>query len=817
MNRTLAAMLVMLVSLLISSRAIEGTGWQPPSAEGGSSAAGKSEIEFAIGGTGGVYFLAEPGELVVDVEKRDRNARGRRTELRAILVGPDRRVLQEVTIPDDGAPKGSGLGPAQRVRLSTQVERKGIYGLNVTVSQDRYGDSIAWGFRTNCPHYLIETSRGHRDQRREEPIVLLKPDRPGNVCFAPRQGAFGMEITGVPKGVDALSVYDGDGSLVHTLPVNADRQASYTFPAGVHRDAIPWRLHLPAQQATVQIDGVTRWESGDLYSNLPYWTPEAASFFPFQAYRWLLTPYRKTVYGRPGEQGEIAFEVHNNSDGKKTIQLAIEFSDGPWPARLSTDRVMVGAGKTAKVTLQYTVPAEGQTRVCHLRATPAEDPDFSTYSTLTVQAGEAPAAKPLEMPLVLKPYEHENEQFGYLPDYPVETQMYHDLENRPLVRVGGGVATLRDGEWTTTELRGAVQSSDPMFEGRSFGMASTKIAFDRAGDVYLLGTVGRHVALLHSADGGKTFSPSLIPGREDQPRAFDLEQFSGHNVPDGPPPVLRYTRTAEDPKLIWRKVNDLELFLPEKVDGRISLGEPILISKLCIGLAAHSGIPATVVSRDGRVHVVWAEATDPEEKVPGVPTYVATYDRRTRTLGEPALVGYGAPPNDVHNSPSITMDSQGYLHVLAGTHGQPFQYARSLEPNDAGRGWTEAEPVGEGLRQTYIGMVCGPDDTLHLVFRLWWYATDPFPASHHATLAYQRKRPGEPWQEPRVLIVPPFSEYSIFYHRLTIDRLGRLFLSYDYWSTYWFYRTDHRGNRRALVMSPDGGETWKLPQTRDLR
>jgi len=28
-----------------------------------------------------------------------------------------------------------------------------------------------------------------------------------------------------------------------------------------------------------------------------------------------------------------------------------------------------------------------------------------------------------------------------------------------------------------------------------------------------------------------------------------------------------------------------------------------------------------------------------------------------------------------------------------------------------------------------------------------------------------------------VLIVPPFSEYSVYYHRLTIDRRGRLFLS----------------------------------------
>jgi len=169
-------------------------------------AASEAEIGLGIGGIGGVYFLAEPGELTIDVEKRDRNRSGRRTDLRAILVGPDRIVLQEATIPDDGKPRGSGTGPPGRVRLATQVERKGVYGLNVTVSQDRYGDEIIWGFRTNCPHYLIETARGHRDARRQEPIVLLNPDRPGDVCFIPRQGAFGMEITGVPKGVEALPV-----------------------------------------------------------------------------------------------------------------------------------------------------------------------------------------------------------------------------------------------------------------------------------------------------------------------------------------------------------------------------------------------------------------------------------------------------------------------------------------------------------------------------------------------------------------------------------------------------------------------------------
>ena len=113
-------------------------------------------------------------------------------------------MLQDVTIPDDGKPRGSGLGPAQRVRLSTKVERKGVYALNVTMSQDRYGEEMLWGFQTNCPRYLIETSRGHKDERHQEPIVLAGSERPGDVCFLPREGPLAMEITGLPAGCESL-------------------------------------------------------------------------------------------------------------------------------------------------------------------------------------------------------------------------------------------------------------------------------------------------------------------------------------------------------------------------------------------------------------------------------------------------------------------------------------------------------------------------------------------------------------------------------------------------------------------------------------
>jgi hypothetical protein len=115
-----------------------------------------------------------------------------------------------------------------------------------------------------------------------------------------------------------------------------------------------------------------------------------------------------------------------------------------------------------------------------------------------------------------------------------------------------------------------------------------------------------------------------------------------------------------------------------------------------------------------------------------------------------------------------------------------------------------------------VGLVCDRDDTLHVVFRLWRKDTAYYPAGHYACLTHMSKRIGAPWSEPRPLVIAPFSEYSIFYHRLTIDRTGQLFLSYDYWSTFWFYRNDHWGTRRSLMTSNDRGMTWKLADLLDL-
>jgi len=769
------------------------------------------EMGLRMGGTGGVYLLAAPGELVVEVEKRDLNEGAGHSELRALLVGPDRRVLQEATIPDDGQPAHSGVGPALRVRLSTHVERTGIYAVNITVSQDRYGEAALWGFRTNCPRYLIETSRGHKDARHQEPIVLGHREAPTDVCFAPRAGPIEIEVTDLPDQAQDLLLYDGQGELVGCLSVDAEGRASHSVSPDENRGTAPWRLHLSASQGTVHIDGVTRWNHGDEYANLSLWTDDLGAYFPLAPHRWMLTPYSRTVYGEPGSTTHATFRVHNNGPHGQTYDLAVEFDGEKWPVHLSAEQVTLEAGEACPVTVEGVAGADGVRRRCHVRITPQADPEVTTYATLIVQGGTSPVARPLVMPLTLKPYEHENEQFGYMPEYTVANEMYFNPENRPFVWTTHGLAARRDRRWSTADLTRTSASGGELPADKAPRLTCTKIAFDRDGDMYALGQVAGHGALLHSADGGRTitaYSSGLAGG------ACDMEQWSGHNLLEGPPPLLHSVQVEADDRNLWRRICTLDLYLPRQEDGGLVMGEPIRISDTSLGVGSHSGIPSAVVSRANRVHVIWAEPTDPDEEVPGVPTYVATYDRATGRLGEPALIGYGAPPNDVHNRPSITMDSQGYLHALAGTHGQPFQYARSLQPNEAGAGWTD--PVSVGDRQTYIGLVCGPDDVLHLVFRWWRYAVEPFPQSHHATLAYQRKRPGQPWEPPRPLVVAPFSEYSIFYHKLVIDRRGRLFLNYDYWSTYWFYRNDHHGSRRSLMMSADGGGTWKLVATDDL-
>lgn len=750
-----------------------------------------------FGGVGGIFINAPKGMLIVEIEKEDMRNDGRSRILRAVFVGPDRKVLQDLNT--------SGDSENQPIRLETYVDRPGVYAVMITASNDRYGESIAWRFRTNCEKYIIETSRGHKDQHHEEPIILDDPAKETDVCFLPQREGFDILITELPDDIKTIELKDAKEQHIAQLKVKND--TAFYHITESERTATPWKLHFPKAQAKVEIEGVTRWDTNyrsDYFSEYPggaFWTPTIKSWFNLHDNRWLITPYNIASYSESDDRQSAIFKIHNNGTTPKTIKLELEFPEKKWNVQLSHKKINLGPNQEQKIRLSW--EGNKQNQSVHLRATSG---DFSTYSTLHTKMRKQGEDLSLDIPIVLKPYFHEQEQFGYSPDYPLNNQPYFNIDNRPFVLSENSLFSHHNGNWNETST-GSLQNSIA--------------TFDLEGDIYLIGRENNERALLHSTDNGLTFTSYAIPGTPGT--GFDIENFSGHNRPDGPPPVMKYTRIGADRQHFWRRYGTLELLIPKKTSEGIEWEEPVLISDKCLGISSHSGLPSSVVSHKDKIFMVWGEVSDvniSRKKIPGVPVFVRMYDKKIKTLTAPVLVGFGPPPNDIHNIPGLTMDSEGFLHVLTGTHGRPFQYTRSLHPLSVTDGWTRADPLLDPKipysTQTYLGLVTGQDNTLHTIFRYWQHNTEPFPDTHYATLAYMSKKQGEEWSEPQILIKAPLSHYSNFRHRLTVDRKGRLFISYDYWSTYWFYRNDRKYSERVLLMSSDGGKTWKLVSEDDI-
>ncbi len=744
--------------------------------------------------TGGAFFYPKKGAFKLSFMKMDPN---KMVTVRAILVSPSREVLADVWLP--GTQKNNQF---QKVDFTVDVEHPGVYALCVTAVGDRYGDEIRWGFTTNCEKYLIETSRGHRDARHEEPIVVLSGEHEGDIVFYPPKTAFNVELSRILPGTEPPMLLDDKGTTVAKFETASEEgKTSLALQADASRTA-PWSIHLSKMQAVLNGDHITRWEKSSLFPNGTIWTDKRSAWFDYCTNRRLLHPYNFTINIPQGKKESVVFTMQNLGDQPKQVHLELEY-DGNTPhfATLPfTDVTLPPQCYDKKLTVKCNSCEEGS---CRIRVT---TDGFTTYSTLTVRQAQKDKDYAFKTPLLLTPYNHENQQYAYAPDYPTIQQPYFDLDNRPFV-LTKDVMSLHDGKWCHGRFI-VPNVKEPTINLQTFN--STKIAFDKDNWVYVVVSYNRGQYLAYSNDNGLTFKLAKLPIYG----SIDIEAFTGHNMPPGPPPIIVNKRRDTGPRTrqtFWRSENDMYLVIPVKKDGEITFLPPIHVTKLSIGISLHSGIPCTIVSFQNRTHIIWAEATDPNDKsIVGVPTFVATYDYETGKLSSPALIGFGPPANDVHNTPCITLDSKGYLHALVGTHGNTFKYARSLKPNTAEEGWTPAADVGEKLGQTYIGLVCDKQDVLHTAFRLWGSKHPIFPIGSFAQLAQQQKPAMQnEWSEPEILLYPSFTDYSVFYHRLCIDRKGTLYLSYIYWSTYWFYRNEQISSR-ALIKSKDGGKTWSF-------
>jgi hypothetical protein len=229
-----------------------------------------------------------------------------------------------------------------------------------------------------------------------------------------------------------------------------------------------------------------------------------------------------------------------------------------------------------------------------------------------------------------------------------------------------------------------------------------------------------------------------------------------------------------------------------------------------VGFSSHSGVTNPVAADGDKLHFIWGDTSDPQKNDPGVPTYTATYDRKTGALSKPILLAYSPPVNDIHNMSTILVDSSGQRHAIIGSHGAPFQYLHADAGSD---NWSKPQPITD-VGQTYVGAVLDAQDGIHLFCRTWRRG-EKFPGVMDAALYYQHKPKGAPWETAKPFALAALPGYSVFYHRLTADRAGRLYLSFEYWSTWSPYRESYPDAAKRLLYftSADAGKRWEMVTT----
>ena len=101
-------------------------------------------------------------------------------------------------------------------------------------------------------------------------------------------------------------------------------------------------------------------------------------------------------------------------------------------------------------------------------------------------------------------------------------------------------------------------------------------------------------------------------------------------------------------------------------------------------------------------------------------SYVVRLDTENGVWSEPVLLG--GLSTDAHWYPDMIMDHDGYLHAMYGSHGNPFEYRRTVRPRDISE-WTTPKKVG--VSTTYPRLFLLNDGRIVNVYRdapTWGYS-----------------------------------------------------------------------------------------------
>lgn len=452
-------------------------------------------------------------------------------------------------------------------------------------------------------------------------------------------------------------------------------------------------------------------------------------------------------------------------------------------------------------------------------------------------------------PLVYTTSTHtrEREIYGYYPRFKPNMVTF-DYNNRPYIHVGkeasevpsdnsfrvqrsepvaeGYIQTLNDdGQWIAINLEEIVKTVPGNDTYTDFELYTgnfsnvNRVTFDSDNGIYFTSielpylntTAGNHVRRIFG---------TTVDDLENWKYATIYNGTYVFETPD------TFASDFETPSFVQISSSEMKLIpVTRTKSGLVADRDGIVIGSRIAPGPMHSGIVNTAVTLGNYIHIGYLDLDNMVGEDQTAQYYIR-YNKFTGEFSAPVFLGstVGLPSDgvpDTHNGPAITVGYDRSLHAVLGAHGQnPMKYTFSTDNGD-----TWSQPVEIVQDATYPSLCTTPDGTLHLVYR----ENNVKNEVYKYRLSYARKVPGSDWEYMGELIEPYRSGYSIYYHKLTTDRIGNLYLSYSYlamdlsqteidehqakWPGEEPGQFAHDG---CILTSNDNGNSWKLATTEDF-
>nr|WP_241698445.1 BNR repeat-containing protein [Flaviflexus huanghaiensis] len=195
---------------------------------------------------------------------------------------------------------------------------------------------------------------------------------------------------------------------------------------------------------------------------------------------------------------------------------------------------------------------------------------------------------------------------------------------------------------------------------------------------------------------------------------------------------------------------------------------------------ALNSINATAFSKSPLVTSARADNGDEIQTVayydPQANLVIARKNLTRGTEWERHITQYSGQVLDGHNSISLAVDGDGYLHVSWGMHGQPMQYARSLAPWSMFLGPIEPLTGRQENRVTYPEFHQQSNGNLFMLYRSGLSGDGNLVVNHYNTSTRR-------WTQVQSNLIDGLSQRKSPYWQAAVDSQDRLHVSWNWRST----------------------------------